>query len=213
MLCACSLPWDVNLHNSRGCSFINCCHTPHVFFHWWTPKSGVFHLAFGWTHQPRWHGDILSTAEQFYGKFFQRPREENCINGWSPFSLDKSLSIALNPNPPCHNLFLLFLHLLINSHIKSISCSLHFFLKLDQTEVLYFKRIFSLWQLEKRFHLPATELESSSCLGHRDQLGSPPDLSAHWIKNHTIPNTYLLALKSKTVLVYFVAFKQRYVLS
>lgn len=174
MLCACSFPWDINLHNSRGCSFINCCHTPHVLSHWWTPKSGVFHLAFGWINRPCWHGDILATAEQFYGKFLHRPREENCISEWNPFSLDKSLWIALNPNPPCRNLFLLFLRLLINSHIKSISWSLHFFLKLDQAEVLCFKGILCLWQLEKRFHLSATELESSSCLGRRDQLGSLP---------------------------------------
>lgn len=156
----------------------------------------------------------LSTAEQFYGKFFQRPGEENCINGWSPFSLDKSLSIALNPNPPCHNLFFLFLCLLINSHIKSVSCSLHFFLKLDQTEVLCFKGILSLWQLEKGFHLPATELESSSCLGHRDQLGSLPRALCTLSKEpHNPKNLSAGIKKTKTALVYFVAFKQRYVLS
>lgn len=203
MLCACSLPWDVNLHNSRGCSFINCCHTPHVFFHWWTPKSGVFHLAFGWPHQPCWHGDILSTAEQFYGKFFQRPREENCINGWSPFSLDKSLSIALNPNPPCHNLFLFFSTLINQLNIKSISCSLHFFLKLNQREVLCFKGILSLWQLEKRFHLPATELESSSCLGRRDQLGSPPRPLCTLSKEPHNPKNLSAGIRNKNCLGLF----------
>lgn len=160
------------------------------------------------------HGDILSTAEQFYGKFFQRPREENCTNGWNPFSLDKSLLIALNPNPPCHNLFLLFLYLFINSHIKSISCSLHFFLKLDQTEVLCFKGILSLWQQEKRFYLPATELESSSCLGCRDLLGSlPRSLCMLSNEPHNPKNLFAGIKKTKTALVYFVAFKQRHVLS
>lgn len=197
MLCTCSLPRDVNLFNSRGCSSINCCHTPLVFSHRWTPKLDAFHLAFGWTHQPCWHRAILITAGQFYGKLFQRPREKSHINGWSPFSLNKSLLIGLNSKPPCPNLFLLSLHLLINSNIKSISCSLHFLLKLDRAQVLVFKGILCLRQLEQSFHLPGTE--SGSCLGRRHQPGSLPSTHCMLSNESNNPKNLFIGIKEHKV--------------
>lgn len=173
-------------------------YTPHIFSHWQTPKPDTFHLVFGWTHQPRWRKEIFITAGHLYGKLCQRPREENHIDGWSPFSLNKSLSIALNPKPPCCNFFFLFLHLLINSNIQI--CSLHFLLKLGQAQVLLFKAILFPGRWEQRFYLPARELESGSCSGHRDLPGSLPGTHGMLRNESSNPSNLLVALKNTNCL-------------
>jgi len=190
---SCYLPWDVNLSNSTSCSVTNHPPTHHASSHCGTPKLDALLPVPGWIHQPHWHRGILVTAGRSNGKLFQMPQQ---LHQWVESLLSENIPInwhQIQIKLPCHNLFHLFLHSLINSNTQSTCSSLPFLLKLAWEEILLYRGIFCLWKPE--------EISPSCCrAGSRLLLPWP-----------TLPTTRELAL-TQTVLVYFVTFKQKYVL-